>query len=100
VGSTERSKFYPDLPTIAQTVPGYRAEGWWGVFAPGGTPKAVVERLNLAIRSVNEQPDIRKLLAQEGAEPGTYNPADFATYYFDEIAKWKKLVAERNLSSN
>ena len=100
VGSTERSKFYPDLPTIAQTVPGYRAEGWWGVFAPGGTPKPLVERLNQAIRSVNEQPEIRKLLAQEGAEPGTYNPAEFATYYFEEIAKWKKLVAERNLSSN
>ena len=55
---------------------------------------ARVERLNAAIRTVNDQPEIRKLLAQEGAEPGTFTPAEFATYYFEEIAKWKKLVAE------
>ena len=97
--SLERSKTTPDLPTVAELVPGYTAESWWGVFAPGGTPKPVVDRLNALIRSITEQPDMRKIFAQEAAEPVAMTPAEFSTYYAAEIAKWKKVAQERNLSA-
>jgi tripartite-type tricarboxylate transporter receptor subunit TctC len=100
VSSKERSSFHPELPTIGEFVPGYTAEGWWGVFAPGATPRPVVDRLNAAIRAVTEQPDVRRLLAQEAAEPGSFTAAEFAVYYRDEIAKWKKVATERNLSAD
>ena len=99
VTSVERSKTMPDLPTVAESIPGYSAESWWGVFAPGGTPRPVVDRLNALIRSITEQPDMRKIFAQESAEPVPMTPGEFNTYYTAEIAKWKKLAQARNLSS-
>lgn len=100
VSSLQRLKAMPELPTIAESVPGYTAEGWWGVFAPGATPKPVVDRLNAAIRSITEQPDMIKLLAQEAAEPVPMSATEFSRYYLDEIAKWRKVVRERNLNGN
>ena len=66
VGSSDRSKYYPDLPTIAQTVPGYRAEGWWGVFAPGGTPKPVVDALAAVWTQVKNQSPVKDRLDSLG----------------------------------
>ena len=100
VTSLERSKTMPELPTVAEYVPGYTAESWWGVFAPGGTPKPIVERLNSTIRAITEQPDMRKIFAQEAAEPAPMTAAEFNVYYMDEIAKWKKVARDRGLSSN
>lgn len=100
LASQERSKTAPEVPTVAEFVPGYTAEAWWGVFAPGGTPKPIVDRLNSLIRSITEQPDMRKLFVQESAEPASMSAADFNAYYIDEILKWKKVARERNLSSN
>jgi len=89
----------PEIPIVADYVSGYTVEGWWGVFAPGATPKPIVDRLNGVIRTITEQPDMRKLLAQESADPVPMNSAEFNTYYTDEILKWKKVARERNLSS-
>ena len=100
VSSLERLNSMPELPNIAEYVPGYVAEAWWGVFAPGGTPKPVVDRLNAVIRTITEQPDMRKLFAQEAAEPVALTPTEFSTYYTDEIARWRKVVRERNLAAN
>ena len=99
VTSLERSKATPDLPTVAEFIPGYTAESWWGVFAPGSTPTPVVQRLNALIRSITEQPDMRRIFAQESADPVPMTPGEFSTYYTAEIAKWKKVAQERNLSS-
>ena len=99
VTSLERSQTMPEIPIVADYVSGYTVEGWWGVFAPGATPKPIVDRLNVVIRTITEQPDMRKLLAQESADPVPMNSAEFNTYYTDEILKWKKVARERNLSS-
>ena len=99
VTSLERSKAMPELPTVAEFIPGYTADSWWGVFAPGATPRPVVDRLNALIRSITQQPDMRKIFAQESAEPVPMTPGEFSTYYAAEIAKWKKVAQERNLSS-
>ena len=98
VTSLERSQSMPEIPIVADYVSGYTVEGWWGVFAPGATPKPIVDRLNGVIRTITEQPDMRKLLAQESADPVPMNSAEFNTYYTDEILKWKKVARERNLS--
>ena len=99
VTSPERLRTMPDLPTVAESIPGYTAESWGGVFAPGATPRPVVDRLNALIRSITEQPDMRKIFAQESAEPVPMTSREFNTYYTAEIDKWKKVAQERNLSS-
>ena len=99
VTSLDRSKTMPEIPTVAEYIPGYTAEAWWGVFVPGGTPKPIVDRLNSVIRTITEQPDMRKLFAQESAESVPKTSAEFNAYYTDEISKWKKVARERNLSS-
>ena len=99
VTSLDRSKTMPEIPTVAEYIPGYTAEAWWGVFVPGGTPKPIVDRLNSVIRTITEQPDMRKLFAQESAESVPMTSAEFNAYYTDEISKWKKVARERNLSS-
>lgn len=97
VTSLERSKFYPDLPTIAETVPGYSVDVWWGVYAPAGTPKALVDKLNAAIREASAEPDMRELFAREATEPSDMNTAQAAEYVNSELAKWRKLAADRHI---
>ena len=99
VTSLDRSKTMPEIPTVAEYIPGYTAEAWWGVFVPSGTPKPIVDRLNSVIRTITEQPDMRKLFAQESAESVPMTSAEFNAYYTDEISKWKKVARERNLAS-
>ena len=98
VTSPQKSKFAPDLPTVAATVPGYEVELWWGVFAPAATPPALVQRLNAEIRAIAETPDMQERFAQEGADPAaTMSPDQFATYVSAEIDKWRRVAKERDI---
>jgi len=100
VTSPQNSKFAPELPTVAATVPGYEVELWWGVFAPAGTPPALVQRLNSEIRAIAESPDMQERFAQEGADPAaTMSPAQFATYVSAEIDKWRRVAKDRNIKA-
>jgi tripartite-type tricarboxylate transporter receptor subunit TctC len=75
---TQRSKFMPELPTVAEGgVPGYKFESWIGVLAPAGLPKAEVERLNAAINKVIAMPQVQERLSFLGVEPQTSTPEDF-----------------------
>jgi tripartite-type tricarboxylate transporter receptor subunit TctC len=97
VTSAERSPFNPELAPMADLVPGYSSEIWWGVLAPANTPKALVERLNTEIRNVTAEPEMQKLFAQEAALATTLSSSEFARRIQDEIALWKKVVRERNI---
>ena len=97
VTSLQRSKFFPGVPTIAESIPGYSVDVWWAVFAPAKTPKAVMDRLNAAIRSVSAQPDMQKLFAQEGSESTTLTASETAVYVNAEVNKWKKVARESNI---
>jgi tripartite-type tricarboxylate transporter receptor subunit TctC len=97
VTSLGRSPFNPELAPMADIVPGYSSEIWWGVFAPAATSKAIIERLNKEIRQVTAEPDMQKLFAQEAALATTLTAADFAQRIKTEIALWKKVVQERNI---
>jgi tripartite-type tricarboxylate transporter receptor subunit TctC len=99
VTSQKRSRFMPDLPAVAEVVPGFDVESWWGVYAPPRTPKALVDRLNAEIRRIADGAEMRELFERESTEPGTLDAAQFATYVATESAKWRKLAAERGIKS-
>ncbi|QHI96919.1 tripartite tricarboxylate transporter substrate binding protein [Xylophilus rhododendri] len=82
----------PDVPAIAEALPGFEVVLWNGVFAPTGTPPAVVTRLNAAIRKVLQDPAMRKTLADQGSTPVGNSPAEFKQILGEEIVKWGKLV--------
>ena len=95
VTSAKRSSSAPDIPTIAeQGLPGYEAESWFAVFAPAGTPKDVVSKLNAELNRIFELPDVRQKLATLGLDPVLGTPEKLASYQRSEIAKWAKVVKE------
>lgn len=98
VTSAQRSPFAPGLPTVAETLPGFVVEAWWGVFAPAGTPRAVVDRLNQEIRTVADTQAMRELFARESTEPSAMTAPQFASYVQSEVGKWRTLVKDRNVA--
>jgi tripartite-type tricarboxylate transporter receptor subunit TctC len=92
---TQRSKFMPDLPTVAEAgVPGFEAITWHGVVVPAATPAPLIERLNRDIVGVLRMPDLRERLATLGAEVVAGTPREFADYIAAEIPKWAKVVRD------
>lgn len=98
VTSKQRSALMPELPTIAESgVPDYDLSGWIAMFAPAGTPKTVVDRLNAEVTRVLQQPDVRARFLELGAEPGPLRPAEFGAWVQQEVSKWTKLVKEAGI---
>ena len=87
-----RSQLTPDLPTIAETVPGYEATIWLGVMAPKGTPKEIITFLNTAINKVINLPDVKEVWLQQGAIPLVKTPDEFDAYLRKDIEKWADVV--------
>jgi len=100
VSSPQRTRYHPELPPIADFVPGYSAEVWWGVFAPAKMPRPIIDRLNAEIRAVTAQPDMQELFAAEAAESSTLGAAQFAARYTEEIAIWKKVATDRRITAD
>jgi tripartite-type tricarboxylate transporter receptor subunit TctC len=90
--SLRRSPSLPDLPTIAETYPGFYADAWSGLFAPKGTPQPVVDKLSAEVQRILKLPDVREKLAALGAEPVGSTQAEFAAHVKKEIDKWAKVV--------
>ncbi len=97
VTSSTPSQFFPGLPTLAETIPGFMVDVWWGVYAPARTPAVLVERLNKAIREVSESPKMRDLFAKEASEPSEMDATEFASYVDQELNKWQTLARERGI---
>ena len=97
VTDTERSKFYPDVPTVADSVPGYESVGWFGLLAPRGTPPEIVHQINEAIVSAMDTREFRDHLATLGAEPKPQSPKEFGRYINADVAKWSKLVRDNDV---
>jgi tripartite-type tricarboxylate transporter receptor subunit TctC len=95
VTTLKRSRVANEIPTIAESgVPGYDANAWFGVFAPAGTPDAVIARLQSEIGKILKAPEIRERFITLGAEPVGSTPDQFATFYRSEVAKWAKVVKD------
>ena len=91
--SPERIADLPDLPTIAESgYPGFYADAWSGLFAPRGTPRAVVDKLAGEVQRILRLPDVRERFAGLGAEPVGSTPAEFAAHVRREIDKWARVV--------
>ena len=94
VTTAQRSASVPELPTIAETVPGFEAITWHGVVVPSATPPAAVERLNRAINAALADKQLLERLNGLGAEVAPGSPHDFAAYIAREIPKWTKVVRD------
>jgi len=88
----------PNVPTVAETVPGYELTGWQGFWAPAGTPDAIVRRLNAAIVKVVHQPAMQARIEQLGYEPLGSSPKEMADRIHRELAQWTTMVRQANLS--
>jgi tripartite-type tricarboxylate transporter receptor subunit TctC len=97
VTSAQRSPVMPELPAIAEFVPGYAAFTWFAMWAPAGTPADIIARLNRSITRLAQHPDIAARLRADGMEPVSSTPEEFARFISDEIAKWSKVVKAGNI---
>ena len=93
VTTLERSEFLPEVPTFIESgYPGVDINAWYGLFTTGGTPSAVVQRLNSALRETLSENSVREAFRKQGLVPQPMAVADFQTLVTSEIAKWAKVV--------
>ena len=96
-GTPKRIAAAPDIPAIAETVPGFEASSWYGVVAPAGTPDVIVQRLYPEIRKAMQSPEIARRLNTEGAEHWDVSPVEFRSYVATEIQRWKGVIEAANI---
>jgi tripartite-type tricarboxylate transporter receptor subunit TctC len=92
VTGTTRSDLLPEVPTVADYLPGYEASAWYGFGAPRGTPPDIIEKLNKTVNAILADPAVKAKFAEMGATLIVSSPADFAKYVADETEKWGKVV--------
>ena len=97
VTSAKRLPSLPDLPTVAEALPGYEAVSWGGVMAPAGTSPSIITRLNAEINRILKMPDVAEKLQALGAEIVGSTPDEFAAYVKTEIEKWGKVARDNNI---
>jgi tripartite-type tricarboxylate transporter receptor subunit TctC len=92
VTTAKRSSQLPNVPTVAETVPGYEASAWFGMGAPKGTPAEIVSKLNRELNAALADPKMKARLAELGGDPIAGTPADFWKIHTYETEKWAKVV--------
>jgi tripartite-type tricarboxylate transporter receptor subunit TctC len=92
-----RTPQFPDVPTIAETLPGYLTGTWQGLLAPRGTPPAIVDKLNREIAEILKLPDMRLRLADLGMETVDQSPAQFNAWLQDQVSEWSKVVKDNHI---
>jgi tripartite-type tricarboxylate transporter receptor subunit TctC len=100
VTSLKRWPSLPDMPTVAETLPGFEATSWWGIVATAGTPRPVIDKLNRDILKVLDSADMKQFFASLGAEPAHTTPAEFAAFMKSELAKWSRVVKESGATAD
>ncbi len=100
VTTAKRSPTLPDLPAIGEVVTGYVVDGWAGLWAPAGTPAAIVSRLNASVARILKQPEVQERLRAGGGEPTPSTAEGFARVIAQDIATWAKVVKTGNIKLN
>jgi tripartite-type tricarboxylate transporter receptor subunit TctC len=99
VTSPTRSEFLPDVPAIAEYVPGYAADGWQGMAAPTGTPIEIIDRLNKEVNAGLAEPEIRARIADLGYSPFSSTPAEFSRFVAGYTEKWAKIIRAADIKA-
>jgi tripartite-type tricarboxylate transporter receptor subunit TctC len=99
VTSRERTPLAPQVPAIAETLPGFDASSWLGLVAPAGTPAEIVEKISRDFGAAGRRPDIVKRLEQLGATPASNKPAEFRQFIIDDRSRWERVAREAHLSA-
>lgn len=97
ISTLKRSPSAPDIPAVAETLPGFELNSWYGMMAPAGTPKPVVARLNAELVKALKMPDVVAWMQKFGLDPAPTTPEEHAAYIKAEIAKWTKIVKAANI---
>lgn len=101
ITSTARSPQFPDVPNMEQAgVAGFEAGTWFGVLAPAGLPKPIIEKLSQTLNTVIAEKEVRDSLASQGAEVRGGSPEQFQTFFLSEFDKWGKLVKAANVTAD
>ena len=93
----ERSPAVPELPTIAETIPGFAVNNWIGLFAPAGTPSEIVHKLNSEVNRILETPEVQKRMESEGARFSRKTPEEFGQFVKAESVKWARVLKEAGI---
>ena len=91
------SLLMPDVPPLASLYPGFQATNWYGIFAPAGTPAAVVNKLNQEMARAIQLPDVREFMAREGADPVGSTPQEFARFFKSEVDRYAQVIRAANI---
>ncbi len=97
ITSAEKSAIAPDLIPMSSVVPGYSFELWWGLLAPAGTPKAIVDKLNAEVNKAIQSPELKEAFLKEGAESYPLSADQFATTVRTEVERWKQIAKQQNI---
>ena len=92
IATKQRHPLLPDVPTIAETIPGFEVSPWYGLFAPAGTPRPIIDRLNADLVKVMNSPEIHERMTALGWDPVTSTPEQFAAQIKSELAIWAEVV--------
>ena len=98
IGHTQRIKAAPDIPAINETIPGYYNTGWWGLVAPAGTPKAIVDKLNPIMNKGLMSPEITQRFYVNGLEVATSTPQGYHDIIRNDLQMWRKLIKDSRIS--
>lgn len=96
--SANRVDAYAGIPTVAETLPGYAAEVWYGMFAPKGTPMTFIERLHAALMQAASQPSYKSALHKDGLTQSVNTPHEMAEFMKDDIDRWRKVVVSAGIT--
>jgi tripartite-type tricarboxylate transporter receptor subunit TctC len=100
VTSAKRSRILPDVPAIAEFVPGYQATNWFAMLAPSAVPKPIIDTINKSAVDILRRPEVADAIRKQGAEPEGGSPEESAQFVHSEIAKWSKVIKSIGLTVN
>ncbi len=99
VSTAKRSSIAPELPTMAETFPGFEIDNWYAVFVPVGTPKDIVTKLHAELIKAIKSPDVLDFMKRDGADPVGSTPEELAAYYAKEVQKYAKIIKQGNVKA-
>lgn len=97
ITDSKRSKLFPDLPTVAETLPGYEILTWYGIWGPSGMPRPIVDQIYTEVKRIIGLPDVNAFLQQNGFNPVASSPAEFAPFIKNETAKYAEIIRVANV---